>query len=117
MIVSKTNITEAKMSEVKMEVVYFVSPNGSVEANEMLQQYVDDQNKRGNLKTVAGEAVDVYQIKRDLIQKIRANKNLKSLVKFYSQYLEQPLKELVFPKKKIALDSLFIKRAGKLQLK
>lgn len=101
MIAQKTKMTEIQMGEVKMEVLYFVSPNGSVDANEILQQYVTDQDKRGKLKTAMGQAVDAYQIKRDLIKSIRANRNLKDVVKFYSQHLEQPLKDFVFPKKRI----------------
>jgi hypothetical protein len=97
MIAQKTKI----VPEVKMEIIYFVSPNGSVDANEILQQYITDQDRRRSMKTAIGESVDVYQIKRDLINKIRANRNLKYVVKFYTQYLEDPLKEMVFPTRKV----------------
>ncbi len=101
MVTQQTKMTEIQMGEVKMEVLYFVSPNGSVDANEILQQYVTDQDKRGKLKTAMGQAVDAYQIKRDLIKSIRANRNLKDVVKFYSQHSEQPLRDFVFMKRKI----------------
>ncbi len=101
MIAQKTKITKVKMDEVRMEILYFVSPNGSVQANGILQQYVDDQDMRKGLKTVAGEVVKAYQIKRELIKLIRTNRNLKDVVKFYSQHSEQPLRDFVFMKRKI----------------
>ena len=101
MVSQTTQNEKAKIDEVKMEIIYFVSPNGSVDANEMLQQYIRHEDMRKSMKTAAESTVDVYQIKRDLINKIRANRNLKYVVKFYTQYLEDPLKEMVFPTRRV----------------
>lgn len=89
-----------------VEVLHFVSPNGDVNVNQILQQYVGIENERKELETVVGGKVNVYQIERSLIGKIRMNKNLKDKVTFYTQREGEKLKELVFPKSNAVLSNV-----------
>jgi hypothetical protein len=86
------------IQSMQTKVLYFVSPNGDVDTNQILQQYVGIENERKEFSTATGGKVRVYQVDRGVLGQIRLNKNLKDGVTFYAQSTEPFLKEMYFPK-------------------
>jgi hypothetical protein len=87
--------------EVILSVKYFVSVDETAYANRTLIQYFDpDKCARGELKTVSGETVNVYEIERGLIKSIKRNSDLFGHVKFFTQSKDEPLKPLLILKAK-----------------
>lgn len=82
----------------QQKVLYFVSPNGDVDTNQILQQYVGIENERKELCIATGGRVRVYQVERSVVGQIRLNKILKNRVTFYTQSADSFLKEMCFPK-------------------